>query len=150
MSLDELNKLENALRGLAPVPVQMDRDRLMFDAGRAARPAGWKWPMATGIVSLIACVLGVCLMLRPEPMVIERTVYVQVPSKPVPEPTPRPAPTPTPLEYSSQDSPRPETSGYQQLQEQVLRWGLDGLPAARPTPPPPQTPDTVDKLLKSF
>jgi hypothetical protein len=151
MSQDDLSRLENALRGLAPVPVQLDRDRLMFDAGRAIHPTGWKWPLATGALSVVAVVLGVCLFMRPEPRVVERIVRVYVPAQPLPAPAPpTPGPDSTPGEFTSPGPTLPGTSGYLQLQEQVLRWGLDGVPAARPTPPPPQTPDTVEKLLKSF
>jgi hypothetical protein len=76
----ELEALERQLAGLDIVPVQLDRDRLMFDAGRAAeraeregattlRVAGiprWIWPTATGLMTAACLVLAAMLVWRDE------------------------------------------------------------------------------------
>lgn len=63
----KLNGTESALRSLIPAPAAIDRDRLMFEAGRrAARQRGW--PIAAGGFAAIAALLAVRLASAPEPM----------------------------------------------------------------------------------
>lgn len=138
----ELTALESALRDLRPHPETLDRAALMYRAGRASA-RGWAWPAATMSAVALAMILGMLLLLRPAPSVIERIVY-------------QPAPSPEPLRMSSEESIPPlsdETSRgawshYVHLQEQVLQHGLDGLPEPS-TPPPEQTP-SLESLLRSF
>src|SRR5262249_30724133 len=67
-----LNARAGALAGLKPRPAALDRDALMFRAGRASAPRGWKWPLATAALSLVALGLGIALLVRPQPQVVER------------------------------------------------------------------------------
>jgi hypothetical protein len=134
-----LDALAGALRGLAPRPVGLDRDRLMFQAGRASAPRGWAWPLATVASAAAAAVLGVLLWVRPEPA--PRVVYL---------------PAERPATASDERAPGPDAgaapgrwSHYLQLQEDLLRDGLDGLPAPSDTPSP-EGQQTVDALLKSL
>jgi hypothetical protein len=156
-----LTTLENALAGLAPLPAALDRDRVMFRAGQASIRRGWAWPAATAILGLVAAGLGGVLALWRAPAPMERVVYVKV-KVPVPQP---PSPRRAPAALRTVGSAAPETvepspsrNGYLQLQYQVLRWGLDGLPslppARGPEPPalreprlPPAVGDSPDTLL---
>jgi len=155
MSEAELNRLAAALQELLPAAPR-DRDRLMFSAGRASRPPRWGWPVATVLASLLAVAFGLALLLRPA--VHPRTQYVFVPAPPPPSPVPPVIPAPpdsdlmlSPSGMPPYTNPEPDwqVSPYQQLQEQILRWGLDAVPQPQPlTPPGP--PQTVKEFLKSL
>ncbi|HJT31371.1 MAG TPA: hypothetical protein VJ783_04925 [Pirellulales bacterium] len=83
----DLQALEAALASLAPRPATIDRDRLMYEAGRAsvstvpAAPHGrWAWPAAFSAMSAIAASLFLALVLRP-PVVVERVVQAPMVEK---------------------------------------------------------------------
>jgi len=44
---DDLRALETGLKGLTPAAT-LNRDRLLFEAGRASRRPGLAWPLAAG------------------------------------------------------------------------------------------------------
>lgn len=80
----DLQALEAALASLAPRPAAIDRDRLMYEAGRASvstvqmvTHGRWAWPAAFSAMSALAASLFLVLMLRP-PVVVERVVQAQV------------------------------------------------------------------------
>lgn len=93
----ELQALEQRLAGLSLGPLQMDRDRLMFEAGRAAERAamggdialadrrsaswrrGWIWPMSTAVMT------AACLMLAA--MLVWKQSSAQVVAQHTPQPT---------------------------------------------------------------
>ena len=84
------SELEADLSAYAPRPPRIDRDRLMFEAGRAAQasqavgggailrpgviawfplqptlfPSNWVWPASTLAMTLLAAALGIALLLR--------------------------------------------------------------------------------------
>src|SRR5258708_838932 len=124
----ELTELEDALRGLAPRPAELDRDAIVFRAGQRAARRSWWWPVALAGSTTTAVVLGVLLALRPAPQVIERIVYV-----PVEQTAPAPSPIPEPPPTEDLASPFLHTPRGR-LQEHLLRHGLDGL--GEPPPPP--------------
>ncbi len=65
----ELNKLAEALAALTPRPAHLDRDGLLYEAGRrSVRPSKF-WPLATLVLGVIAFGLTVALVLRPEPQI---------------------------------------------------------------------------------
>jgi hypothetical protein len=149
-----LSRLANSLAVLQPRVRPLDRDALMFRAGQASVPrTGWKWPLAASLSSFLAVVLGATLVLRaaqgpavvsvPKPMPPMRNWQDQPPA--VPFAAPPGAPT-TPSPYSSTEEP--PLPRHLQIQEQILRWGLDGLPAA-PAPAQPR-PESIDMFLRSF
>ena len=76
----EITTLEAALAELAPRPAAINRDRLMFEAGRrAAQRHSW---LAPGIAAVLASAVTMAVALlgyHPEP----RVVQVQVPAAPV-------------------------------------------------------------------
>src|SRR5262245_39770752 len=62
----ELNKLAEALAALTPRPAHLDRDGLLYEAGRrSVRPSRF-WPVATLVLGVVACGLTVALFVRPE------------------------------------------------------------------------------------
>jgi hypothetical protein len=77
----ELTALEGRLAGLGVAPLHIDRDRLMFEAGRAAgradrasaatlRVAGaptWFWPSAAAMMTAACVVLSAMLIWRDDP-----------------------------------------------------------------------------------
>lgn len=146
MSAEELNDLAAALGELRPSSA-VDRDRLMFEAGRAIRPTAWCWPLATIASSLAALGLGAVLLFRPAPAPITRTIYVHL-EAPVPAAPVQPAPEPGPTGPPAGQAAWPDFP-YYRIQEQLSRWGFDAVP-----PPthaePDQTPEPVDGLLNSF
>jgi hypothetical protein len=123
----ELAALEAELRRLAPREGDIDRDALLFRAGRASARGGWAWPLTAALSTCVAVALAGVLTLRPP-----RVVYVTVerPAAPAEESPPiSDEPPPAVREPVAVE----ELPPYQRLQEHLLRWGLDGLPA----PPPP-------------
>jgi hypothetical protein len=83
---DELTAIEAALGSLTPVPSSVQRDRVMFLAGRAAadratpprrrRWAAWLWPCVTSASLLAAVVFGGLWSTIDKPTIVERVVYV--------------------------------------------------------------------------
>jgi hypothetical protein len=128
-----LTEFERALAALEPVPPALDRDRLLFEAGRrSARRRGWPWPAAA--LGLLAAALGGTLLLRPAPPVVVRVVRVPVVS-------PSGAP-----DGDSEDGPIPaDRPGYFQLREHLLTRGLESLPT--PAPAPVEPPAPLENLL---
>lgn len=127
-----LTALERALAGLAPSPGALDRDALMFAAGRASVRRGWAWPCAAAGATVAALLFGALLLLRPEPEPVVR--FVPVPAPPRQNETPSPpdapsavgeAPAPAP-----KGSPLPPEPNYLTVRHQVERWGDAGLPRA--------------------
>ena len=104
----ELAALQAALASLTPQAAGLDRDRVMYLAGRAAacqtarrRGAAWLWPCATAASLMLAVVLG---------------LRGQRPSQPAPVAASAPAP------YQS------DANEYFKLRELVLARGVDALP----------------------
>ena len=148
-----LNEVAAALAALRPSPPALDRDRLLFNAGRASVSRPWLWRIAAAASTAAALVLAAILILRPAPPPVERVVYVRVEPAPQPPPPKTEAPSlPPPAPAESEPLPGPLYSSpstpYTRLEDRVLRWGLDGL--AEPAPPPAAPPETLDSLLKSL
>jgi hypothetical protein len=143
----DLTPLEEALRALAPRAAALDRDALMFRAGQAAARRGWGWLLATAASAAAALVLAVVLVTRPEPA--PRVVVLKVPLR---EAAPAPAPVPPAPPYPPGESAiaarEPGATPYLRLQDQVSRWGLDGLPDLPPEPP--REPLTAAGLLRGL
>src|ERR1043165_8634325 len=81
---EDLTPLEAALTGLSPVPPRLDRDALMYAAGRAAARRTWLWPAVAASFALVSIGLG-GRRVTFEPRIGERVVYIREPD---PEPVP--------------------------------------------------------------
>ena len=81
-----LIEFERAFGALSPTPGRLDRDRLMYLAGRSAArrsPASrWAWPAIAAGFALVAAGEAALLLARPdpEPRIVERLVHVPAPS----------------------------------------------------------------------
>jgi hypothetical protein len=138
----EVMDLESALRGLRP-RADLDREVLMYQAGRAAAGRGWGWPLATAAALALVATLAIRLFTLAPPAV-ERIVLV--PAAPAPQPPRESGASPLPAQEPTRITPpesaeTPDAFLYPSphpLRDHVLRWGLDGLPPApelAPTPP---------------
>jgi hypothetical protein len=151
-SLDpQLNDLAAALASLRPAAPALNRDRLLFNAGRASAPRSWFWRVSAAISTTATAFLALVLLLRPAPTPVVTIVYVSV-AAPAADPLPKPEAPPTPTPPESEPAVPPyyswPTTPYSRLEDRVLRWGLDGL--AEPTPPAAPPPETLDSLLRSL
>ena len=136
----DLAQLEAALAGLAPRPARLDTARLMYLAGQesAARSRrsrlAWLWPSVAAVATLAASVFGILLARQPEPHVVERIVYVQLPAKNMNENllaiTATTAPrVVTPPEKTTQPSPlQIPTPHYLQARNLAMSQGVESLP----------------------
>ncbi|MBN1846938.1 MAG: hypothetical protein JW810_14725 [Sedimentisphaerales bacterium] len=118
-------ELEAALGGLQPAAMQIERDRFLYQAGRAsATRRNRAWPVLTAALSVM---LGLSLLHRGEPEIqtvpVERIVYVQspghAPAAVFPAAGWTPAADPDLLQAQAY---------YVQLRDRVLTEGLDALP----------------------
>jgi hypothetical protein len=128
---NDLNKLEQSLAELRPSPAGFDRDRLMFQAGQAARPRRLLWPAATGLMTAVAACLGLFLLLRPaaEPQV--RVVYIERAANPAKSQAPPPeTPALPPAQPEESTNPGSIAYSYWRLQALAARHGADELPDA--------------------
>ncbi|HYT90451.1 MAG TPA: hypothetical protein VEL76_17225 [Gemmataceae bacterium] len=132
----EVARLEAALIGLAPAPAQIDRDALLFRAGRDSASRGRFWPCTAALFAVVAGGLVVTLAVRPAPQIAERVVYVVVP-QPAPDAQAIIAPPALSVAQSESVVPSSERARLSAaaLQQWVLRWGVEGLPVpVRGTP----------------
>jgi hypothetical protein len=137
----ELSAIEAALQLLAPAESRVDRDAVMFRSGQAAARAvvGWHraWIVTAASLGLIAMAEAFLLAHRPAPRTVERVVVVREAAKPqveAPAPARAVADTPAaPVSRSSEGMLALGRTDYERLAEQVLRYGLDGLPAPAAT-----------------
>jgi hypothetical protein len=137
-----LNDQAELLQRLQPSTAALDRDRLMFEAGRQAagispavhRP-DWFWPLATAVSSLLALGLGLILLLQPT---LREQALPEQQQKHLPSPEAEPA-----------GQPEWPESPYHRLQEQLSHWGPDSMPAPAPAAPARQ-PATLEGLLREL
>jgi hypothetical protein len=122
----DMTEFENALRSLRPEGGAIDRDELMFRAGRAAgHRQGNHWRLAAGVFAVLTVTLGAALLVRPAAEVQERVRYVE-----------HSAPTRVPVRPGPEAEPERRTGSgrplvYYDLRERVLTEGVDALPAQR-------------------
>lgn len=128
----ELEGLAAQLRGLTPAPAALNRDRLMFEAGRAAAGRGLAmWRGLAAAALLLAATLGAWAGWQGD-RVVERVVYVPAPT---PERSPAEKLPEKPVQQGQPVAPPPalaEEGSLWNLRLAVLTHGIDALP-----PPPP-------------
>lgn len=138
----DLRAVENALSSLSPSRSGVDRDRLMFEAGRRSARTRWAWPSATAALAFLALGEAALLTTRatPEPQVIERIVEVKVPTPDTAVPVvilrqnrqADESSSPSFLFAPGAESGPLANQDYYHLREQALRFGVDSLPASPP------------------
>ncbi|MCI0377517.1 MAG: hypothetical protein L0215_07920 [Gemmataceae bacterium] len=132
MSEKDLSELERVLTGLQPKPPTLNRDDLLFRAGRASVRGRWFWPATTLCLGIVSACLAVVLWSQPNEGPEIRYVYVRqiVPAPQGPLVVPQPVPGPDAPEMEQSPPPSP-LSGYSywRLQQQAVRFGVDSLPA---------------------
>jgi hypothetical protein len=128
--------LTAALGGLTPALPALDRDRLLYEAGRRSARRPWGWPVA-GVFAVLSIGLGARLATVPVPARSVEYVYVSHPVAPD-----RPAAAQH-GDAVAADSPGGAKSlaallpapgaPLLRLRDQVVRFGADGLPTALPS-----------------
>jgi hypothetical protein len=123
----ELSDLEKLLAALPPRPATLDRDRLLFRAGQESMRRSWVWPFAAVTMSVACGCLAMLLVLRPLPEPAVQIVHVHVPAPAAPAASDlRPVePHATTTDYRQPPSP---PLSYWRMQQQALRFGVEGLP----------------------
>jgi hypothetical protein len=138
--MSELNSdkgLERALRELAPGPSNLDRDRLMFRAGQVFAPRrNLVWPVITGVLGVTVVILSILLAAQgfhgPVVRILPAPPQHAPMMPPVEKAPPRVEPQSEPaLPDYDHETEMPDLR-HSPMQDQVLRWGLDALPAVPP------------------
>jgi hypothetical protein len=131
---EELKSIDSALRGLKPVSGAVDRDRLMYLAGRASverssRIERFAWPLATAALVVISVTLsGRLYVLSGRLEQVAQDQHTQaVEDRQI-------AGSSLPRESVALATPRVQTAGnsldYMQLRSAVLSGGVDALPSS--------------------
>ena len=125
---DELAAVEAMLGSLTPAASSVDRDRLMFLAGRASaegrslphrrRVYTWLWPCATAASLLVAVALGLLRGTGGKPEIVERVVYV----------SPKSSTATFDIPPVAQSVSSPWLLENRRLLQLVLEKGIDALP----------------------
>jgi DNA-binding transcriptional LysR family regulator len=142
--------MESRLLGWRPSAGGLDRDRMLFDAGRAsARSSGrvGPWHSATVLLALLSTGLGLALLDATADRRDLRQALLarQIPVEPIPDPGPIPtapdvAPEPTPPGPIADPRP-PDPSSYLALTRRLVSG--DGLDGPEALPDPGIDPDSV-------
>jgi len=144
---DGISDFEAELAALRPAPAGVDRDGLMWRAGRASSSGAGAWRAATAACALVAVVLGVALARRPPATPApQRAVAVRAaaPAGEAAAPVPRVASVAA-LGAAPLGLPVSDDS-YVRLRELVLAEGVAAL-EARPAGPAP-APGNLEDLLE--
>jgi hypothetical protein len=144
----QLKALEADLRALAPRAPAIDRDRLLYRAGRAAanrRAASWRaWALGS---TLAAAGLGMALYFRP-PQVVEVEVVHWLPA-----PVEQPASSfeqpgfvgSSAISAAPHFDGRNEPYGQRQLRKLAFDYGADALPQGSAPDPNAENPPATDE-----
>lgn len=137
-SPSELTPLAEGLKALVPAPTTLSRDRLLFEAGRAAAAPrlAWLWPACTFGFAVATALLAVFVVWSdrpPQTVVVERERIVEVRvGVPVEKPIEL-SPAPRLHEVTHEDEGiSAETVKMYQVRRDVLQWGVAMLPGTKP------------------
>jgi hypothetical protein len=135
---DHLKPFLNALARVAPDPGRLDRDALLFDAGRRAGRAGPGWPLTAAALALVSAGLTGMLTLQPPRVVeVERVVYLSAPA-----PLAATEPAAEPVAPAAPSSP--EWLDGLRLRQRVAREGVNALSQTTLAAPPASRDDLPD------
>jgi hypothetical protein len=143
LNTEPLEAFERALSQFTPAPPSIDRDRLMFLAGKASAAPGtqysvlstqyfgrkWLWPASTAVCAATSLALAVALFLRPTPhtIVVSRELPVILPAPSAAQAIAS-QPDPPVLIARAVDFKTPVAANtYLKTREVALRMGLDAL-----------------------
>jgi len=130
----ELNAIAASLGSLEPARSRIDRDLVMFRAGQASvRPSRWRrgaWNVIAASLALVALGEGVLLAHRPPPQIVKEVVVVREPAPAPVVPLVAQSVAEMPVSLPSESSLSLGQMAYERQVAQVLRYGLDGLPAS--------------------
>jgi hypothetical protein len=144
----ELSRLQAALRRLTPRPANIDRDRVLYEAGRAAARGSRLWPWAAFGMTVLASCLAMVMVLRSAAEPMRHVVHMPAPaSAPPHQAAPAPAPDElrevflVPEAAGDAAAPEPDDYSYLRLHEAAMRTGLQQVPpGGQPATPLPATP----------
>jgi hypothetical protein len=125
---DDLTAFTRSLANVPPHVGQLDRDALLFAAGRAAGRRGLVWPALNGALAVLIVALTVTLLTRPATIVVvEHVVRVPtpVPAAPLPADPVRPADDTSGPERTDSG---PGLADALRLRQRLLRDGGGELP----------------------
>jgi hypothetical protein len=124
---DDLSAFSRALAGVPPHPGLLDRDALLFAAGRAAARRGRFWPVTAGVLAALSAALAGVLLFRPPTVVeVERIVHVPAPAPAVPDH--QPVAAPDDQADPSQSSPSPDLAEGLRQRHRILGDGVSTQP----------------------
>ena len=130
----ELNAIAASLGSLEPARSRIDRDLVMFRAGQASvRPSRLRrraWNVIAASLALVALGEGVLLAHRPPPQIVKEVVVVREPAPAPVVPLVEQSVAEMPASLPSESSLSLGQTAYERQVAQVLRYGLDGLPAS--------------------
>ena len=148
----ELAAVEATLAGLVPAESSLDRDRVMYLAGRASvRPAKSPrlWQATSVAATLAACALGAALLGRTGPEVVIERVVVQPSTPDVAHVESDSAPLDD-FDAEAETRRIRRTATYLRACNMIATRGLDAIPS-RPLPetvePTPRRPQSLRDLL---
>jgi hypothetical protein len=134
----ELNAIEAALGSLEPARSRIALDLVMFQAGQASvrslRTGLRVWIAIAASLALVAVGEGVLLAHRPAPQIVKEVIVIRepatAPASVAVVPPPETPVTEVTESLPSENSPSLGQTAYERQVAQVLRYGLDGLPAS--------------------
>lgn len=135
LSQTQVKALEATLTALTPDSGQLNRDRLLFLAGRAsAARRHWLWPATTATLAILSAYLGLGWALQPVPQSVSEIVHVPV-HETVPPPGSNLQPPAVWASGPDDDSERwrAQVTSLKRRQE-ILKWGADALWPSRAAP----------------
>ncbi len=128
---DPLTELESSLAGLAPAAPRLDRDSLLYAAGRAAGAQRWK--RATLGLAVVVLTLGSFVSLRPvreRERIVTQIVPAAIEPQAIVESSPSSAsPVSEPIAHA-EEFEGPKSSPQLEMRWRMLRWGPDAVPIA--------------------
>jgi hypothetical protein len=121
-----LSDLELALAALTPSAGHINRDRLMYAAGRRSAGRRWTWQLTCGLLTLATVWMGAAWFLRAGAPPTDRIVYVPLSVAPGSHEAMRSGPEDA---STAVQTPSIATTGgvYLHMRDDVLRWGADYL-----------------------